>query len=219
MFGRSNNRKERRHFQSYGRSGVSVLLALALVAVIGAAYAGTVSLPQTGQTTSYDANTPQRDDGALRVGVAWPNPRFTDNSDGTVTDNLTGLMWTKNANLPGGTKTWQQALDYVASMNSGAGTYGYTDWRLPNINELESLVNAGQTNHATWLNEQGFINVQSYSYWTSTFNANYASFPFSGWAVEIHTCKIGSAGKSDPNLYVWPVRHGESGAFNNSFVW
>jgi hypothetical protein len=32
------------------------------------------------------------------TGVAWPNPRFTDNSDGTVTDNLTGLIWLKNAN-------------------------------------------------------------------------------------------------------------------------
>ncbi|MBF0337469.1 MAG: DUF1566 domain-containing protein [Nitrospirae bacterium] len=167
MFGRSNNRRERRYFQSYRRSGVGLLLTLALVAVIGAAYAGTVSLPQTGQTTSYDANTPQRDDGAIRAGVAWPNPRFTDNSDGTVTDNLTGLMWTKDASLPG-PRYWQGALDYVASMNSGAGTYGYTDWRLPNIYELESLVNAGQANPATWLISQGFTNMQSDFYWSAT---------------------------------------------------
>lgn len=49
---------------------------------------------KTGQTTSYGT----RDDGALQKGVAWPNPRFTDNANGTVTDNLTGLIWLKNAN-------------------------------------------------------------------------------------------------------------------------
>ncbi|MBF0539701.1 MAG: hypothetical protein HQL03_15780, partial [Nitrospirae bacterium] len=62
-----------------------LLLALAMVAVIGAvclggaAHAGTVNLPQTGQTTSYYAG----DDGALMIGVAWPNPRFTVNTDPT----------------------------------------------------------------------------------------------------------------------------------------
>ena len=54
-------------------------------------------LPKTGQTTSYAAG----DDGALQKGVAWPNPRFTDNGNGTVTDNLTGLIWLKNANCFG----------------------------------------------------------------------------------------------------------------------
>ncbi|KJU84109.1 secreted protein containing DUF1566 [Candidatus Magnetobacterium bavaricum] len=183
-----------------------MLLVLAVVAVIGAAYAGTVSLPQTGQTTSYDANTPQRDDGAFQSGVAWPNPRFTDNSDQTVTDNLTGLMWTKNANLPGGNMPWQQALDYVASMNTGAGTYGYTDWRLPNINELESLVNAGQANQATWLNSQGFSNIQSPDYWSST---SYATATSDAWFVRMVEGIVNASVKSSYD-YVWPVRSGSS---------
>ncbi|MBV6343042.1 DUF1566 domain-containing protein [Candidatus Magnetobacterium casense] len=201
MFGRSKNREERRHFQSYRRSGVGVLLTLALVVVIGAAYAGTVSLPQTGQTTSYDANTPQRDDGALQVGVAWPSPRFTDNGN-TITDNLTGLMWTKNANLPGGARDWQGALDYVASMNSGAGTYGYTDWRLPNINELESLVNATQAYQGAWLNAQGFTNVQSPDYWSST---SYATATSDAWFVRMVEGIVNASVKSSYD-YVWPVR-------------
>ena len=50
-------------------------------------------VPKTGQTTSY-ANG---DDGDLELGVASPNPRFTDNGDGKVTDNLTELIWLKNA--------------------------------------------------------------------------------------------------------------------------
>jgi len=42
-----------------------------------------------------------RDDGDVRAGVASPNPRFTDNNSGTVTDNLTGLVWIKNTNAFG----------------------------------------------------------------------------------------------------------------------
>lgn len=53
-------------------------------------------VPKTGLTTSYAPG----DDGALQKGVAWPNPRFTDNNNGTITDNLTGLIWLKNANCP-----------------------------------------------------------------------------------------------------------------------
>jgi hypothetical protein len=66
--------------------------------------------------------------------VAWPSPRFTAQTV-TVTDNLTGLMWTKNANLAG-TKNWSDALTYCNSLDHG----GYTDWRLPNIRELHSLI-------------------------------------------------------------------------------
>ncbi|MHB8708525.1 MAG: hypothetical protein ACYC9I_06590, partial [Desulfuromonadales bacterium] len=44
--------------------------------------AASVTLPRTGQTASYGAG----DDGAIRMGVAWPNPRFTANGDGTVSD-------------------------------------------------------------------------------------------------------------------------------------
>ena len=57
-------------------------------------------VPKTGQTTIYAAG----DDGALQKGVAWPTPRFTDNDNGTVTDNLTGLIWMKNANAFGAKK-------------------------------------------------------------------------------------------------------------------
>ena len=49
---------------------------------------------QTGVTTSYYGG----DDGSVQAGVAWPSPRFTDNLDATVTDELTGLMWLKDAN-------------------------------------------------------------------------------------------------------------------------
>lgn len=60
---------------------------------------------RTGQTTSYAAG----DDGDLQRGAIWPNPRFTDNGNGTVTDNLTGLIWLKDANCFG-KRFWADAL-------------------------------------------------------------------------------------------------------------
>jgi hypothetical protein len=96
-------------------------------------------VPQTGQTTSYAA----RDDGAIRAGVVLPSPRFTDNGDGTVRDNATGLIWLKNANCFG-LRTWAQAS--MLANNLANGQCGLTDgssagdWRLPNIRELLSLV-------------------------------------------------------------------------------
>jgi hypothetical protein len=137
-----------------------------------------INLPQTGQSKCYDSTGNEINcsgtgqDGEIRAGVEWPDPRFNVSGE-CVTDNLTGLMWSKNANaapsvLPNGEETWQDALDYVKSINNGAGLCGYNDWGLPNINELESLVNADRANLAAWLNSQGFSNVQDYYYWSST---------------------------------------------------
>lgn len=158
--------------------------------------AGMVQLPKTGQTKCYSSVWPYNEiacagtgqDGEIQAGVAWPNPRFmvtycdatgpcTNQSldcDGNastdvVIDNLTGLMWTRDGNLPNGTKEWQEALDYIANnINAASGLCGYTDWVLPNNNQLESIVNAEEPDIAVWLNGQGFSNVQSADYWSST---------------------------------------------------
>ena len=67
--------------------------------------------------------------------------RFEDNGDGTVTDSKTGLMWTKNANIIGDTVLFHQALNYVNGMNEGNySNFGFTDWRLPTLRELQSLI-------------------------------------------------------------------------------
>ena len=116
---------------------------------------------QTGQTLCYDAvgaaitcaNSGQ--DGAFQNGWPWPTPRFVDNGDQTQTDKLTGLIWSKNANPAATMKTWQGALDYIKTINS-QNYQGHNDWRLPNINEMKSLVNQGQSSPATWLTGQGF---------------------------------------------------------------
>jgi hypothetical protein len=152
-----------------------------LLVLLGLVNKSTSLIPKTGQTDCYDtdgnsiacAGTGQ--DGELRKGIAWPDPRFTNPNGSTpitgnvVLDKLTGLMWAGNGYLAGDVKTWQGALDYVVGMNAGAGTYGYTDWRLPNLNELQSLLiyDATQT-VADYLNDSGFSNIQASNYWTST---------------------------------------------------
>jgi hypothetical protein len=181
--------------------------------------ASSVSLPQTGQTTCYDASgnvincTGTGEDGALLEGVAWPSARFTDNGDETITDNLTGLMWTQNANAPGPVgcttaveMTWQNALNYAACLNTH-DYLGHNDWRLPNRKELFSLANFSQSNIATWLGTQGFSNVQA-GYWSSTTYV--ASTPGTdiAWAVNIIYGSV-YAGEKSGVAYVWAVRGGQ----------
>ena len=76
--------------------------------------AGVVPVPRTGQTTSYATG----DDGALQKGVVGPSPRFTDNADGTITDNLTSLVWLKDSDCFG-LQNWFEALADALSLNSG----------------------------------------------------------------------------------------------------
>ncbi|NTV27271.1 MAG: DUF1566 domain-containing protein [Methanothrix sp.] len=201
-------------------------VALALTFIPCLTVAGEVELPRAGQMTCWDANANVIDcygtgqDGDIRAGVAWPNPRFTDNGDDTMTDNLTGLMWTKNGKAPGPTtcgpgtlKSWQDALNYVRCLNTTENGYlGYTDWRLPNVNELESLVNAEQSNIGLWLRSQGFTYVYSDSYWSSTSLAGYEGYALT---VFLQSGEFGTALKSNA-IYVWPVRAGGSGSFRIS---
>ena len=67
-------------------------------------------------------------------GKSIPSSIFKDNPDGTVTDNVTGLVWQKSGDHQ--ELTWQDAMCYCENLELGE----YTDWRLPNIRELESLV-------------------------------------------------------------------------------
>jgi hypothetical protein len=168
---------------------------------IGGTY--NAGVPRTGQTTSYAAG----DDGALQRGVAWPNPRFTDNSNGTVTDNLTGLIWLKNANCFG-LQTWANALSAANTLNSGE--CGLSDgsaegaWRLPNVREQQSLIDYGRFNPAL-PSGHPFTGVQTATYWTSTARADLTSH---AWGV---TLNFGVAYNTDKTsaFNVWPVRGGQ----------
>jgi hypothetical protein len=178
-------------------------------------------VPQTGQTTCWNsdgsdgneiacAGTGQ--DGDIRAGVEWPSPRFTDNMDGTITDNLTGLIWLKDANCPDDTRTWEQALADVAELNS-SGTMNenecvnysgtFTDWRLPNIRELTSLVDYEIGLDPAIPSPNPFMRFQSDAYWSSTTSV----FPSNALFVIFDSGAVDFQNKADPGFVV-PVRGG-----------
>ncbi len=209
-----------------------IFLALLFFLIASSSFAGTIQLPQTGQTKCYDtsgteiacAGTGQ--DGEIRAGVAWPNPRFSDNGDGTLTDRLTGLIWLKDANCFG-QQSWTGSLDKIADFNAHPGNYSclnytasYADWRLPNIIEIESLINPEAPSPYTWLNSKGFLNVQYNWYWSSTSRAYTVSIPSadSAWTVSMMAGWVNSLAKEPgEGIYLWPVRAGQFGAANSSY--
>jgi hypothetical protein len=167
---------------------------------------------KTGQTISQ-ANG---DDGDLRKGVAWPNPRFTDNGDGTVTDNLTRLIWLKNAHRFGSQDWWGAVSACNSLADDGSElTDGSVagDWRLPNVNELHSLEDydfyepalPNTAGTGQWTEGDPFTNVQfQYYYWSST---PYVWNSFR-WAVSMKWGTSNYLSTSQDYHYVWPVRGG-----------
>lgn len=179
---------------------------------------------ETGQVTCYDevgavidcATAGQGQDGDIRSGVAWPNPRFVLNGNGTVTDMLTGLVWLRNADCFS-SRTWLQALADANTLATGScglvDGSAAGDWRLPTILELVSLVdfaywgpalsNAAGTGQ--WTAGNAFSGVQtSGHYWTST---SYGGAAVYAWYLDIEDGYVTAATKTATRL-VWPVRGG-----------
>ena len=159
-------------------------------------------VPQTGQTVSYADG----DDGDLQMGVPWPDPRFSDRGDGTVRDNLTGLIWLKDAGCIG-QQTWVNALETCNALASPA--CGLTDgsvagdWRLPNLRELQSLIDYGR--FAPALPEgHPFTIEQFYFYWSSTTSQN-VSYPNNSWGVRIQDGYVRYDGPPY-EFFAWCVR-------------
>ncbi|MBF0345050.1 MAG: DUF1566 domain-containing protein [Nitrospirae bacterium] len=89
-------------------------------------------------------------------------------------------------------------------MNKGVvKNFGYTDWRLPDASELADLKDSYVPD--VWLAKQGFTNVQSYFYWSST---TYAGNTSVAWLVYMNDGSVYADAKSS-GYYVWPVRSGQ----------
>ena len=172
---------------------------------------GPAPVEKTGQTTSYATG----DDGDLGKGVAWPNPRLTDNLDGTITDNLTGLLWLQEVNCFGFRK-WNLAI--ADSNGLASGSCGLTDgsntgdWRLPTSFELESLGDmecygpaiSNTAGTGQWMEGDPFTSTQSSLYWSSTTVAAGADY---AWSVDMDSGYARSIDKY-AGLYIWPARGG-----------
>lgn len=161
-------------------------------------------MPKTGQTNSYAT----LDDGGLKVGVAWPNPRFSVvGAVGTaetnqIRDNLTGLIWARDANMFGVTN-WGAAVTNCNSLTTYGGT---NDWRLPNCQELRNLIDASKSNPALPTDYLlVFSGVKSLYYWSST---TYAGNALYAWSVGLLSGDVSGLTKVTA-YYVWPVRGGQ----------
>ena len=124
-------------------------------------------LPDTGQDKCYDVEGNEITCGSGYAGQdaeydTGCQPSYTDNGDETVTDECTGLMWQQEDDDTA--RTWANALLYCENL----GLAGYTDWRLPNSRELESIVDAGRSGPA--INTDYFPGTDSSQYWTSSTN-------------------------------------------------
>jgi len=147
-------------------------------------------------------------DGEFQAGLPSPTPRFADNGNGTVTDKLTGLTWLQDANRFG-VVTWPQGLTICNSL--AGGSHGLTDgsaagdWRLPNVNELQSVLDLSNSSGAAITAGHPFTNLQPANYWSST---SVASFPALGWYVALAVgCPVFDLKFNV--MRIWPVR-GES---------
>jgi len=168
-----------------------------------------INLSRTGQMISY-ANG---DDGMLQKGTAWPSTRFVDNHDGTVTDNLTGLIWLKNAGCLVASN-WSAALSSANQLANGMCALAdgsiAGQWHLPNIGELESVVDVSQTLPA--INTAApFLNVND-AYWSST---TYRGVVTNAWVIRFADGRyindsIANA-KSTAVNGVWAVRSASTG--------
>lgn len=119
---------------------------------------------------------------------------YTDNGNGSVTDAVTTLMWQKQDD--GTTKTWEGAIAYC----QGLTLAGYSDWRLPNVKELSSLVD--DSRYSPSINTTYFPNTQSSSYWSST---TYSYDTALAWFVNFHIGYTNYSDKTNP-YYVRCVR-------------
>ncbi|MEW6328158.1 MAG: DUF1566 domain-containing protein [Thermodesulfobacteriota bacterium] len=157
-----------------------------------------VNVPRTGQVRSYYP----LDDGALQIGRPWPKPRFKDNGDGTVTDQLTGLMWLKDADPANGKKDWSQALACIMHMNTRK-VAGYSDWRLPHLKELQTIFDYGQVKPAL-PSGHPFLNVVPGWYWSQDVNVQDTRY---SWCANSSTGAIDYYHRKHHKNYIWPVRN------------
>ncbi len=169
-------------------------------------------MPKTGQTDCYDAGgnsiscTGTGQDGEYQKGVTM-SLRFIDQGDGTVRDNLTGLIWLKNANCFG-LQNWTTALssaNILLSGNCGLNDSSVAgDWRLPNRKELLSLIDLDQYNPVL-PSGHPFLNVQLNVYWSAT---TYVNSTNNAWGAYLVSGNVNYDNKTTSH-YVWPVRGGQ----------
>jgi Protein of unknown function (DUF1566) len=206
-----------------------ILLAVVLLSATSA-LAG--KFPATGQTTAYQARNngdavpvDVPDDGTLQRGATLKYKILT---DGTVKDLNTGLIWevkcaagcgglhdVDNRYPWSGDGSEDTIWDWLADINAegGTGYAGHNDWRIPNVRELQSIVDyercKGCGSNTAAINPM-FGPVAANNHWSST---TVAFLPANAWAVNFYTGAViftneKASADSDDFLFVRAVRGG-----------
>ncbi|MCI5197559.1 MAG: DUF1566 domain-containing protein [Candidatus Electrothrix sp. AW5] len=165
-------------------------------------FAASVHAAPTCETSSIPAST--------------PNSQLIDNGDGTITDSKTGLMWktcsegqiyssspSSDCTGTATTFTWQGALKQPGVVNASSGFAGYTDWRLPNLKELRSIVEEQCYDPA--INATRFPNTPSSFVWSGSPYADYSDY---AWSVNFSNGHSDSDSRNDSDA-VRLVRGGQ----------
>jgi hypothetical protein len=164
----------------------------------------------TGQNRCYDETGREiscrgsGQDGEYQRGASWPKPRFIV-QDEMVLDRLTGLVWTRNANINEFPVTWSEGLAAISSLNRDRYA-GFNDWRLPNRTEMRSLMSY-QAKKPALPEGHPFINPFLGWYWTSTAAA---IDPAYAWYVHLEGARM-FYGRKDQYYLFWPVRGEQNG--------
>gem|GEM_PF-2805885 len=194
--------------------GLILLASMALIlwSPTTALWAVDFILPDTGQTRCYDndGEIPCPSSGEPFYGqdahYGGLQPAYQDNGDGTVTDLVTGLMWKVKTDEG---YTWNEASAYCEDLTLG----GHADWRLPEIDELETLVDYGKYLGLA-IDTSYFPNTVASSYWSSTATADNTD---GAWYVYFDSGdgSNGSNGSRSSRRYARCVRGGQGRSFEH----
>jgi hypothetical protein len=174
-------------------------------------------LPQTGQRTNYrygddaDFESGWQGQGAAGAG------RFRDNGDNTTTDFATGLMWVADPKVIGAPfnasiNTWNAAIDACLALNYA----GHTDWRLPSVLELLSLIDFEKGAGVTTIYDTYFPNTEwaGKVYWSSTtYKTSSTQAHMVGFFSSGETLQDNKDGSGPLPEWVRPVRGGVTNGF------
>ncbi len=210
-------------FQGNGQTDIAIYFTVVhYQAIPNLANRGIPGPPVAGVNfIAYDGTNPlvkvAPDAVSLRA-VYGAQPRFIDNNDGTITDTTTGLTWLKDAGCLA-PSVWAAAIAEVNALANG--TCGLADgsvagdWRLPNLNELESLIDVSAKDPAL-PRGQPFTNVSNAIYWSSTSYFGGEGGSPNAWSIRLSDGRFMNDSVSNSKLFalnsVWAVKGTGSGA-------
>ncbi len=138
-------------------------------------------------------------------------PNFVFN-DQTAVDQNTGLVWVRNADMPGHQLIWRgddNVYEFVKHLNAD-NFAGYADWRVPTMLEFTTMIGYATSlgydkkDMKTWPFKRflslGFTNVHDYEYWTATRES-----PTEMWTADLISGRVAPRPENRP-YYLWLVR-------------